>query len=252
METPEDKIKLVKLEDGGVGSMKNGVIIDRIIAMETYILNPNCFLRKYMRSGEDFQKVINNIKSPENVIYCSVSFGEPDKTYYYQTDDDTILIGEKVIVPVWPEDNGVPAYVQKVQYFDKRKVPFPLSKTKHIIRKANEENGLCIPFQKLMLYKKISPLESQIIIAVLSPARFVILGQEFGYDPFITYKREDTHEYKYSFNRENTQLLFSLLSSDQKEIKPIFLEMFGGKNGCQGLSKFCNDNGIEYTFSVEY
>lgn len=251
MENSMEETKLVQLEDGAVVVEENGIYVSRIITMESFIFNPNYYRRKHASSGEDFQRIIENISSRENVIYCSVSFGEPGKTYYYQTNDDTIRPGDAVIVPVWPEDNGVKAYVQKVEYFDKRKVPFPLSKTKHIIKKANDNNGIFLPFQKLMLYQKRSPLESQIIIALLCPDLLVILGQEFGFDPFISYK-DDIYEYKYYFNRENMKLLFSLLSSDQKEMKPIFLELFGGKNGCQKLSKLCDENGIEYKFSVEY
>lgn len=251
MEKEKEEFKLVELKDVGVVVMKNGLIVDRIITMESMMFNPNYFRRKYARSGEDFKNIINNISGPDNVIYCSVSFEDPSKTYYYQTDDDTIQIGDRVIVTVWPEDNEVMAYVQNVQYFDKKEVPFPLHKTKHIIRKASDDNNLFLSFQKLMLYNKRSPIESTIIIALLSPERLMIIGQEFGYDPFFSFG-EGLSECFYTFGKDDMNHLLSTLSSDKKKIKAKFLEMFGGKNGCQELAKFCTENRIEYTFSVEY
>jgi hypothetical protein len=34
------------------------------------------------------------------VIYCSVSFSEDGSTYYYQTEDESIKVGDRVIVPL--------------------------------------------------------------------------------------------------------------------------------------------------------
>ncbi|MHC5099538.1 hypothetical protein ACYSNN_06790, partial [Peptoniphilus genitalis] len=89
------------------------------------ILNPK-FYEKFRRLKDQY-------------IYCSLSFGSGEKTYYYRTEDDEIEEGDSVIVPVGPDNHEAVAFVDKVEYFYKEDVPFPLEKTKFIIEKYDEE-----------------------------------------------------------------------------------------------------------------
>lgn len=89
------------------------------------ILNPK-FYEKFRRLKDQY-------------IYCSLSFGSGEKTYYYRTEDDEVEEGDLVLVPVGPDNHEAVAFVDKVEYFYKEDVPFPLEKTKFIIEKYDEE-----------------------------------------------------------------------------------------------------------------
>lgn len=70
----------------------------------------------------------------ESYIYASVSFEGNSKTYYYRTDDSTIAEGDTVLVPFGSEERiGV---VEEIETFDEDSVPFPLEKTKFIIKRT--------------------------------------------------------------------------------------------------------------------
>lgn len=71
-------------------------------------------------------------------IYCSVTFDYGYKSYYYITDDDSIEVGDLVIVPAGPDNHEVTVEVVDVEYFSKDEVPLPIEKTKKIIRKFGE------------------------------------------------------------------------------------------------------------------
>lgn len=69
-------------------------------------------------------------------IYCSVTFDDSYKTYYYLTDDDSIEVGDSVMVPAGIDDHLAMVKVVKIGYFKEEDVPFPMNKIKKIVRKA--------------------------------------------------------------------------------------------------------------------
>lgn len=69
-------------------------------------------------------------------IYCEVEFYENSKRYYYRTFDDTILVGDKVIVPVNKYNSEFHGKVVSVEYYFEVDVPYPLKETKFIIKKV--------------------------------------------------------------------------------------------------------------------
>ena len=69
-------------------------------------------------------------------IFCSVIFGEGNKEYYYLTEDDSIEIGDRVLVPAGNDNHEVIVEVVNIEYFRKENVPLPIEKTKRIIRKC--------------------------------------------------------------------------------------------------------------------
>lgn len=74
-------------------------------------------------------------------IFCSVTFDEGYKSYYYLTDDDSIEIGDTVVVPAGKDNHEAIVEVVNIEYFDEYNAPLPLDKTKKILRKY-EEDGL--------------------------------------------------------------------------------------------------------------
>lgn len=73
-------------------------------------------------------------------IFCSVIFEEGYKSYYYLTDDDSIKIGDFVLVPAGKDNHEAIVEVVDIEYFSADNVPLPVEKTKHIIRKCTDED----------------------------------------------------------------------------------------------------------------
>lgn len=73
-------------------------------------------------------------------IYCSVVFEEGQKSYYYLTEDDSIKIGDFVLVPAGKDNHEAVVQVVDIEYFSAEDVPLPVEKTKHIIRKCTDED----------------------------------------------------------------------------------------------------------------
>lgn len=75
-------------------------------------------------------------------IFCSVSFDEGYKSYYYLTDDDSITVGDFVVVPTGKDNHEAIVEVVNIEYFSKENVPLPIEETKCIIRKSTDEEVL--------------------------------------------------------------------------------------------------------------
>ena len=73
-------------------------------------------------------------------IFCSVTFDEGYKSYYYLTEDDSIEIGDFVLVPAGKDNREVVVEVVNIEYFSEDNVPLPIEKTKRIIRKCMDED----------------------------------------------------------------------------------------------------------------
>ncbi|MEG0355980.1 MAG: hypothetical protein RR621_10065 [Lachnospiraceae bacterium] len=73
-------------------------------------------------------------------IFCSVEFDESSKSYYYLTEDESLKIGDLVLVPVGKEANTSLAQIVDIEYFSKDNVPFPFEKVKSIICKCRDED----------------------------------------------------------------------------------------------------------------
>lgn len=73
-------------------------------------------------------------------IFCSVTFDDGYKSYYYLTDDDSIEDGDFVLVPAGKDKHEVVVEVVNIEYFNEEKTPLPGEKTKHIIRKCTDED----------------------------------------------------------------------------------------------------------------
>lgn len=70
--------------------------------------------------------------------FVSVAFELYGKSYAYRTDDRTIKVNDTVIVPVSGEEKA--AVVTDIRKYKKNEVPFPLDKTKFVIKKTSQGN----------------------------------------------------------------------------------------------------------------
>ena len=77
---------------------------------------------------------INSNDSGE-YIYCSVTFSPTGQTYYYKTDDETLRVGDVVIVTVGSQREKKTAKIKKIERFSAITAPYPPNKTKDIIGK---------------------------------------------------------------------------------------------------------------------
>lgn len=73
-------------------------------------------------------------------IFCSVTFEEGYKSYYYLTDDDSIDVGDTVVVPAGKDNHEAIVEVVNIEYFDESNAPLPVDETKKILRKYEEDD----------------------------------------------------------------------------------------------------------------
>lgn len=68
-------------------------------------------------------------------ILCKVQFKGSYKHYTYQTDDETLAVGDEVDVPVGRNNDVNQARIVEIGYFDEYEAPFPVDRIKKIIGK---------------------------------------------------------------------------------------------------------------------
>ena len=71
-------------------------------------------------------------------IYVSVCFSPEAKSYFYRTNDSSLQVGDLVIVPT--ENEEIVGAITAVNKYKKRSVPYPIDKTKLVIRKATKDD----------------------------------------------------------------------------------------------------------------
>lgn len=116
---------------------KNGLPDD----FEEFAETVYTFIRFY-GLGEIFDpSVYGKVKrSKSEYIFCSVTFDEGSKSYYYLTDDDSIKIGDLVLVPAGKDNHTAIVEVMKIEYFSEENAPLPIEKIKQIIRKHSDDD----------------------------------------------------------------------------------------------------------------
>jgi len=65
-------------------------------------------------------------------IYCGVNFANNPKVFHYRTTDETLAIGDTVIVPVGPKNTDQIAEIVSVGKYLRKAAPFPVENTKEI------------------------------------------------------------------------------------------------------------------------
>ena len=72
--------------------------------------------------------------------YCGVLIPFSSRPYSFRTDDNSIKIGDTVIVPVGENEKEMKGRVVSIGQYLRLSAPYPVEKTKLIIRKAEEES----------------------------------------------------------------------------------------------------------------
>lgn len=90
--------------------------------------------------NESFYNKVKRSKS--DYIFLSVRFNNGYKRYYYLTNDDSIKIGDLVVVPVGKDNHDNVVEVEDIEYFNEHNLPRPLENTKYIIGKLDSSDIL--------------------------------------------------------------------------------------------------------------
>ncbi len=70
--------------------------------------------------------------------YCAVIFENGRYPYHYRTEDTSLKIGDKVVVPVGRQNEEVIAEIVSVEEHTRMSVPYPVEKVKYILRRYDE------------------------------------------------------------------------------------------------------------------
>lgn len=101
------------------------------------VLNFMCFcdLGEILDEGNYSKR----LRCPGEYIFLSVVFEPGGKCYYYRSNEDNWEVGDVVLVPVRYENRPLPARVEAIEYFSADRAPFPVERTKFVIRRVSED-----------------------------------------------------------------------------------------------------------------
>lgn len=92
---------------------------------------------EFYEPGELFDPEI--YKKPKrrksDLIFCNVEFEDYGRTYCYLADNDDYSVGDKVVVPAGPDDVESVVTIKSIEYRRPEDAPYPVEKTKHILRR---------------------------------------------------------------------------------------------------------------------
>ena len=72
--------------------------------------------------------------------YCGVLLPFSSRAYSFRTEDYSIKIGDAVIVPVGEDKKEMKGKVVSIGQYSRLGVPYPVEKTKMIVRKIEEDS----------------------------------------------------------------------------------------------------------------
>lgn len=75
-----------------------------------------------------------------DLIFCNVTFEDDGQTYSYIADSDDYCEGDLVIVPAGRDNHEAVVRIESIEYRQAEAAPFPLEKTKHILRKYKDDD----------------------------------------------------------------------------------------------------------------
>lgn len=115
---------------------KNGLPDDFKVFAEAVL-----YYMKYYGSGQILDSSIYSKakRRKSDYILCSVRFDYGYQSYYYLTEDDSIEVGDMIVVPAGRDNHHAVVEVVAINYFGEAELPLPLTKIKYIIRKLAKD-----------------------------------------------------------------------------------------------------------------
>ncbi|MDE7360430.1 MAG: hypothetical protein K2N38_00675 [Oscillospiraceae bacterium] len=116
---------------------KNGLPVD----WEEFIENIFTFVSSYGYC-ELFDKTIYGKakRRKSDLIFCNVTFEDGGQTYSYIADSDDYCEGDLVVVPAGKDNHEAVVIIESIEYHQADDAPFPIEKTKHILRRYEDED----------------------------------------------------------------------------------------------------------------
>lgn len=101
--------------------------------------------------------------------------------------------------------------------------------------------------EEIVLCNEKSERLSVYVTASLNEAKLTVCGVDCGQFP-ETFWGCDDYEYWYTFDEENTALLFQIICPHDGNRLTALKERFNGRDACRRLREFCDSVGIIYRF----
>lgn len=100
-------------------------------------------ISQYIQFYESREDILNPYiygrgRRPGEYILCKVTFHPGGRKYRYRTEDETLSIGDEVIVLAGPYDQEIPARIESVKYYKADELPVPLEELKYILRRRDD------------------------------------------------------------------------------------------------------------------
>ena len=127
------KIELVR-HDGSIENIDSTYTERNLPGLTQFVNAIKSFVTDL--TAEMFKPVPDDDASAQGkYILCKVQFKGSYKHYTYQTDDETLAVGDTVDVPVGRNNDVNQARIVEIGYFDEYEAPFPVDRIKKIIGK---------------------------------------------------------------------------------------------------------------------
>lgn len=68
--------------------------------------------------------------------YCGVALPGSNSIYYYRTEDETLCIGDNVVVPAGSDNKETVGEIVTVEKHGRKTAPYPVERTKSILSRA--------------------------------------------------------------------------------------------------------------------
>lgn len=174
----------------------------------------------------------------DDLIFCSVTFDEGYKSYYYISDDDSIEVGDLVLVPAGKDNHTTIVEVINVEYFSKDNTPLPVEKTKHIIRKYTDDD-FDLPKENVK-----EELKGSVSVEEKKDGSLVVSIEDYHIRIFDGMDYEAT----YTLDKENTQKLKLYLQQQKHKgsMEEMIISEFGLCLDKKGFSETCKKNAIQF------
>lgn len=88
-------------------------------------------LSKWERTQRHLRQQKIQQKRDDTFTFCGVMLSKGQQIYYYLTDDTTLSVGDKVLIPRW--DGPQAARIVSIGQYTKKTSPIPLSQAKYLI-----------------------------------------------------------------------------------------------------------------------
>ena len=113
------------------------------------------YFGNYLRRGEMFAEKYYNreVRLVSDLCFVIVQFSDYGRDYAYLCEDDTVKAGDWVLVPVGEFDTTEKVQVQRVEFHQPDKAPYPLYKIEKVIRKFDPNTDLDPGFEASDVYR---------------------------------------------------------------------------------------------------